>query len=221
MQRINGIEVLTTVEELVVPTQTAVIVIDMQNYAISAQGGPARAGEDISQLVAMAPRLQNLLHSAREAGVLVTYAEHIMQNSLGANLSAAPMLYQLQLRPVRYVTHVVEGTWEAQTIDELAPQVGDVVVRKATAHGGSALYKTVLDDVFRMRGITSLIVAGQVTDGCVLRTAVDALQYSYYPIIVRECVGSMFQQSHKAALAWMETRFPMFDLDEVLTTWDV
>ena len=28
----------------------------------------------------------------------------------------------------------------------------------------------------------------------------------------------MFQQSHKAALAWMETRFPVFDLDEVLTT---
>ena len=219
MQQINGVEVLTTVDELVAPTQTAIIIIDMQNYAISAQGGPARAGEDISQLVAMTPHLQSLLQAAREAGVLVTYAEHIMQNSLGANLSAAPMLYQLQLRPVRYVTHVVEGTWEAQTIDELAPQASDIIVRKATAHGGSALYKTILDDVFRLRDIRSVIVAGQVTDGCVLRTAVDALQHSYYPIIVRECVGSMFQKSHEAALAWMETRFPMFDLDEVLTTW--
>ena len=45
MQQINGVEVLTTVDELVAPTQTAIIVIDMQNYAISAQGGPARAGE--------------------------------------------------------------------------------------------------------------------------------------------------------------------------------
>ena len=119
MQRINGIEVLTTVEELVVPTQTAVIVIDMQNYAISAQGGPARAGEDISQLVAMAPRLQNLLHSAREAGVLVTYAEHIMQNSLGANLSAAPMLYQLQLRP-DYSGRRSQDAWD----QELDPDRG-------------------------------------------------------------------------------------------------
>ena len=35
MQRINDVDVLTTIEELVEPAQTAVLVIDMQNYLLS------------------------------------------------------------------------------------------------------------------------------------------------------------------------------------------
>ena len=45
------------------------------------------------------------------------------------------------------------------------------------------------------------------------------MHYGYYPVVVRDCVGSYNREGHERALAWMETKFPAFDLDEILATW--
>ena len=219
MRHINGVDVLTTINEIVDPAHTAVLVVDMQNYMVSEWGEHSLAGTDISALVAAIPRIQSLLTAAREVGVLVTYTEHVMQNRLGANLMAAPLLYQLQRRQARSVTHIIEDTWAAQTTPELAPQEGDVVFPKTTSYGGSAMYHTILDDLLRTRGIKSLILTGALTEGCVLRTAVDTVQHGYYAVVIPECVCSIEPQNHETALTWMKSRFPLFSLDDILATW--
>jgi nicotinamidase-related amidase len=214
MRTINGVDVLTTIEELVEPTRTAVIVIDMQNEIVSAEGGYAKAGTDISNVAAIVPQIQRLLRAARELGVLITYAEFVHRNELGASLVDGPYMYCH--RNATFVSDVVEGSWEAQTVDALAPQVGDIVIRKSRA---SAMYHTMLDDVLQTRGIWSLIITGCVTGGCVLQTAADARHHGYYAVIVRDCVAAYDLESHDRALMWMEGLCPVFNLDEVLAAW--
>lgn len=214
MRTINGVDVLITIEESIDPTRTAVIVIDMQNENVSKEGGYAKAGTDVSKVAAIVPRIQRLLRAARSIGVLVTFAEFIHRNKLGVSLMDGPNLYHH--RHATFVSDVVEGSWESQTVDELAPQVGDIVIHKSRS---GAMYHTALDDLLRTRRIRSLIITGTLTEGCVLHTAVDATQRGYYPVIVRDCVSSYEAKSHELALAWMETRFSMFNSDKVLVTW--
>ena len=111
---------------------------------------------------------------------------------------------------------LAKGSWGAQTLDALAPQAGDIIIHKTR---GSAMHNSILADILNMRGIRSLIITGIQTDGAVLETAVDTVQHGYYAVVIQDCVSSFNSQGHQAALAWMDTRFPVFNLQDVLTAW--
>lgn len=55
------------------PARCALIVIDMQNDFCSPDGSLAQKGFDVTAPVAMAPRLDHLVASARTAGVRVIF----------------------------------------------------------------------------------------------------------------------------------------------------
>ena len=59
------------------------------------------------------------------------YTESIHRSRHGVNLSDGPSLYVH--RNAGSVSEVREGIWQAQTIDNLAPQPGDVVLTKTRA----------------------------------------------------------------------------------------
>jgi maleamate amidohydrolase len=60
----------------------------------------------------------------------------------------------------------------------------DLVIHKSR---GSAIYNTYLDNILKIKGV--IVLTGCLTSGCVLNTAVDAMHYGYYPVVVRDCVG--------------------------------
>ena len=143
MKTIHGIDVLTTIEELVDPALTALIVIDMQNGHVSERGRyTTEAGEDISSARAIIPNIQRLLDAARQVGVLVTYVEYVHLSRAGGNLLDGPNLWMH--RDLYFFPLYQEGSWAAQTVDELAPQPGDIVFSKCR---GSAFFGTGLDSV--------------------------------------------------------------------------
>ena len=81
------------------------------------------------------------------------------------------------------------------------------------------MYNTLLNDILKVRGIRSLILTGVLTEGCVLRTAVGTEERGYYGVILRDCVSSFDLKMHNVGLTWLESRFPVFDVDQVLATW--
>ena len=214
----SNVEVLMTVEELVDPVRTAIIVVDVQNGIMqrvtSSDGAHEKSRADVVNVQSIIPRIQRLLAVARKAGLPVIYAEFIHRNELGATLIDGPNHYCV--RDLTPVPDVAGGTWEAQTIVELAPQAGDVVIRKSRA---SAMHNTLLDNILKSRGIGSLVITGVVTNGCVLFTAADTMHHGYYPVVIRDCVGAYDPEWHNLALQWMTTQFPVFDSDEVIEVW--
>ena len=78
---------------------------------------------------------------------------------------------------------LTEGTWDAEIVEELAPQPGDLVITK-TRYSGFA--GTPLDSQLRMRGIQFLFFAGIATNVCVESTLRDAFFLDYWPILLRD-----------------------------------
>ena len=218
MKRVIGVDVLTTVEELSAPGRTAVLVVDVQNACFNSVGGfegNGAGGEAaIAHMTPIIPRIGRLLEAARGRGILIAYTEFIHRNRLGVTLMDGPNNYCVRNNPDQ--PDVVEGSWEAGTLDELAPQPGDVVVTKSR---GSAFYQTPLDNILKARGIGTVLLTGVLSAGCVLFTAADAMHHGYYPLVVRDCVASYSLEAHEQALDWMETQFPVFGLGEVLAVW--
>ena len=218
MKNVIGVDVLTTVQELVIPSRTAVLVIDVQNACFNAVGGFEGSGSngdaDVANMTPIIPRTGRLLDAARDRGILIAYSEFIHRNRLGVTLMDGPNNYCVRNNPDQ--PDVVEGSWEARTVDELAPQNGDVVLRKSR---GSAFHQTPLDNILKARGIVTVLLTGVLSAGCVLFTAADAMHHGYYPLVVRDCVASYSLEAHRQALAWMGTQFPVFDLAEVLSAW--
>jgi maleamate amidohydrolase len=80
----------------------------------------------------------------------------------------------------------------------------DRVFRKAHA---SCFFATNMDVWLRGQGVNSLVVAGFTTSGCVRATAVDALQYDYWTIVVADAVGDRDPAAHRANLYDIEAKY--------------
>ena len=66
-------------------------------------------------------------------------------------------------------------------------------------------------------GIDTLIMTGATTSGCVRATAVDAVQYGFRPMIVREAVGDRSHAAHEQSLFDLQAKYAdVVSLAEVL-----
>ncbi|SDV46335.1 N-carbamoylsarcosine amidohydrolase [Chitinasiproducens palmae] len=89
-------------------------------------------------------------------------------------------------------------------VDELAPQAGELVVRKTVP---SAFFGTSLFAWLAQRGVQTLVVAGAVTSGCVRASVVDAMQYGFRPFVLSDCVGDRALAPHDANLFDMAQKY--------------
>ena len=93
--------------------------------------------------------------------------------------------------------------------DQLAPEPGDVVVRKVRV---GAFSTTDLDAQLRQRGVDTLILAGISTSGVVLSTVRDASDRDYRVLVLRDVSADPQPDVHE----FLTTRvFPA--LAEVIT----
>jgi maleamate amidohydrolase len=83
----------------------------------------------------------------------------------------------------------------SQTVPQLTPMAGELVVRK---RGASAFFDTQLSGFLRFRRVDTLIVAGCTTSGCVRATVIDAMQHDFRTIVAVDCVGDRALGPHEA-----------------------
>lgn len=91
-----------------------------------------------------------------------------------------------------------------QIVPELAPQPGELMVRKTQP---SAFFGTGLAAWLVQRGVDTLVVTGCTTSGCVRASVVDALSYNFRPIVARDGVGDRSLAAHEANLFDMEQKY--------------
>jgi ureidoacrylate peracid hydrolase len=111
----------------------------------------------------------------------------------------------------------MEGSAGAEFIDELAPEAGEVVVRK---HRYSAFAGTNLDLILRSRNIATCVVTGVSTNVCVESTFRAAFDLGYYVVVPRDATASWSVELGEAALANVNHRFGLVtSVDEVIAIW--
>jgi nicotinamidase-related amidase len=213
MLEIYGKQVCETLEEVLEPSQCALLAIDIQNDFMLPEGKIAKAGNDVSALTAILPRCAAFIDEARELGVLIV---HVRVVSLPDGRSDSPAMLRAKLVISKTVDFAVEGTWGAEICDECAPQPGDLVVTK---HRSSAFVGTNLDQLLRSNGVTSVVVIGEQTPGCIEATYRDASYFDYYNVLVEDLVAAYRQDLHEASLLVQKARHDVCTAEQVLAIW--
>jgi ureidoacrylate peracid hydrolase len=185
-------EVLYTLAQQANPRHTALLVIDLQNDFCHPNGLAAQAGNDVSDIAAMLPRLEQLCAEARAAQVPLIYVRQTHDDWNDSGPRRALPRYKT-FYPCR------AGGWGAEFWG-ITPGPDDYVLTK---HRQSAFVGTSLDLVLRSRGIHTLLLTGTNTHVCVDCTARDGFQRDYYVIVVSDCTatGTSNPQQQQAALA--------------------
>ena len=91
----------------------------------------------------------------------------------------------------------IRGTEGVKVIEELEPQAMDMVIEKRMMSG---FFGSDLDFTLRQMGVQSLIVVGVATVGCVLKTAMDALELGYEVMVPADCCATPSLEYHEMAL---------------------
>ncbi len=137
-----------------------------------------------------------LLAAARERGWAVAHSRIVF-----ADDGADHNVFTLK---VPGMLTLKEHDHNSAIVDELAPQAGELVVRKTVP---SAFFGTSLAAWLAQRGVQTLVVAGAVTSGCVRASVVDAMQYGFRPLVVSDCVGDRAIGPHEANLFDMSQKY--------------
>jgi biuret amidohydrolase len=197
------------------PSQTAVLVVDVQNDFVHERGRGGRDGTDMRPLQAATQEINRLIAAAREAGAHVFYVtvEH------GARVDNLPYQARYKRRgmtPDDTICHA--GTWGAELYGALTPPApGEPRLVK---HGYDAFQVPELMRELRARGVQAVVVVGVVTELCVRSTAMSAFEKGLFPIVPRECTASTEPDVAREALESIERWYgEIVSLDELLERW--
>ncbi|MBD8554106.1 pyrimidine utilization protein B [Rhizobium sp. CFBP 8762] len=172
------------------PSETAVVVVDMQN-AYSTEGGYVDlAGFDISGAKSTIANIKTTLDAARAAGLPVLYfqngwdKDYIEAGGPGSpNWHKSNALKTMRARPDLKGTLLAKGTWDYAIVDELQPQPGDILVPKTRYSG---FFNTNMDSLLRARGIRNIVFVGIATNVCVESSLRDAFHLEYFGVVLED-----------------------------------
>jgi ureidoacrylate peracid hydrolase len=194
-------------------SDTALVVVDMQNGFISPQGSMAAIGMPYAELSSSVPGCERLIGAARESDIPVIYTRYVYM----ADYSDGGLLPTELVPAMREHNALINGSWDAEVIDDLEPRDGDIIINKSRP---SAFYGTQLEPVLTSRGIRNLVIAGVTTNICVETTARDAGQRDYRVHVVSDATAEYEQARHEHALNTIGFTFGWVNtVDEVLSGW--
>jgi ureidoacrylate peracid hydrolase len=183
-----------------VPADSALLFIDVQNFGANRQGGEfaglsaaeleEKYGYYFAQLETVAvPNMRRLQAACRAAGIEVMYAviESLTKDGRDRSLD-----YKIT------GFHVPRGSWDAKVLDEIAPGDDEIVLPKTSS---SVFISTNIDYVLRNLSVRQLVIAGLVTDQCIESAVRDACDLGYLVTLVTDACAAYSQERHDHALA--------------------
>lgn len=204
---------LVDLADVVDPSHTAVMVIDMQNDFCAPGGWTDRVVKrDISRLGPVARPIQTLIDSARKARVPVVWVR--------ADYASDGVPEAMRARSARMGLAedcCVPGSWGADWF-EVKPLDGEPVFTKRCYSGFS---NPSLDDALAERGVRTLVFAGVQSHVCVESTLRDAHSHGYYCVVPEECVASPNIAAHDVMLSNVRMIFGLVvSLSELMRQWE-
>lgn len=194
------------------PSETALIVVDMQNAYSTIGGYLDKAGFDVSATGPVIERIKVAIEVARAAGIQVIFfqngwdKDYVEAGGPGSpNWHKSNALKTMRRNPELQGTLLAKGTWDYDLVDQLTPEPGDIVMPKSRYSG---FFNTPLDSTLRARGIRNLVFTGIATNVCVESTLRDGFFLEYFGVVLEDaCHQAGPRSAHDAALFNIETFF--------------
>ncbi len=207
MQDINGKTIYSTVQEIVDPSHTALVVWDVQKMLVDFIFNKEEFMNNINRVIESARRTKIPIFYTSVEMLLIKYessARLYTYNKLFARMQ------QQQQRPQQS---------RSENMD-LSPAVGrkegELVITKHTA---SIFIGTDFERMIRNAGITTIVFTGIATELGVESSARDALNRDFYPVIVSDAVSSSDRDAHTRSLQNTENFLTVVSINEIMDIW--
>lgn len=164
------------------PKSTSLVIIDMLNDFVKKNGSLV-----VPKAKELLPNQKKLVDEAHKANAHVMY--------LADNHQPDDDEFE------KWPPHAVVGTWGSGIVDELKPESNNQVIPKRRYSG---FFGTDLDLRLRERGIDTVVLAGVLTDICVMYTSADASARGYTVVVVSDATASTSEENHNFALRHMK-----------------
>lgn len=194
------------------PSQTALIVVDMQNAYASQGGYLDLAGFDVTATKPVIDKIKQAVDIAHQSGIQVIYFRNGWDNkyveaggSGSPNYHKSNALKTMRKNPEIEGTLLAKGGWDYELVDELSPAPQDIVIDKPRYSGFA---NTNFDSVLRSRGIRNLLLTGIATNVCVESTLRDGFFLEYFGVLLDDaCYQAGPVEAHEATLYNVKTFF--------------
>ena len=192
------------------PSNTALLVIDMQRDFVSPGGFGEALGNDVSRVQDAIEPTQETLELARAVDMPVIFTREGHE----PHLADCPQSKRNRGRnevgigdegPMGRV--LVRGEEGHGIIDALEPHPDEIVLDKP---GKGSFYATDLDLILRNEGIENLIVTGVTTEVCVHSTIREANDRGYECLLLEDCVGSYFEEFQRVGIEMVKAQGGLF-----------
>ena len=204
-----------------IPSQCALLIIDMQRDFLEPDGFGEMLGNDVSQLRRTIVPNQVLLAAWRTAGLTVIHT----REGHRPDLSDLPPAKKVRGHGVKTIGDLgpmgrilIRGEAGHDIIPELYPLPTEPVVDKP---GKGAFFATDLQAILQNLGITQLVVTGVTTEVCVNTTVREANDRGYECLVPADCVGSYFPEFQEMGLKMIKAQGGIFgwvtDSPEILS----
>ncbi len=198
-----------------VPSQSALLFIDVQNFSAHRQGAEfvdlpeAEFREKyewfFDQLYSrVIPNMQSIQSACRNVGVEVMYTTIESLTLDGRDRS-------LDYKITGF--NVAKGSWDGRVIDEIAPVGDEIVLPKSSS---SVFVSTHIDYVLRNLGVRQLVISGLITDQCVESAIRDACDLGYLVTQVTDACLTYSQERHDNSLRTIQGYCRQVTSDELV-----
>jgi nicotinamidase-related amidase len=175
----NGVEIFSTLQDLVHPQHTALLVYDMQVGVVP----QIKDGADILT------KVLTLLEATRRAGIRTIFTRHMSlpPELMGSFQYRMAMAWQRKQNPAEVSSPFLRDSPAFQLVPELRPLPSEAIFDKLAM---SAFEGTPLQFTLRDCGIRSLILAGIALEIGIEPTCRHAADLGIIPILVRDACGA-------------------------------
>jgi nicotinamidase-related amidase len=205
---------------LVEPTTTALLAVELKRVTVGdlqgsspdgAPGNPLGAVAAEQQLV---PRLAELAHSARAAGVRVVHCTAAFREDGAGSATNAPIL----AAAVKHRSRLLLGSPEADPVLELGPEPEDLV--SVRLHGVAPFVGTDLHARLRNLGIENVVLVGGSVNVGIVGAAIEAVDLGYRVVIPRDgVIGHPIEYTELVLEHTLALLARLTTVDELIAEW--
>jgi len=185
----------------VIPRQSALLFIDVQNYNARSDGGeykdkglqPAEAEKKYDYFFkhlkeSVIPNMQRLQNVCRKKNIEVMYTviESLTKDGRDRSLD-----YKIS------GFNVPKGSWDAKVLSEIRPMEDEIVIPKTSS---SVFISTNIDFILRNLGVNFLIISGLLTEQCISHAVRDACDHGYLVTLITDACATLSREKHDTAL---------------------